>query len=416
MCSSDLDEIPHLDVLCATSQDVNKLVRSGMAFTLQFVKPPAKPIVLQLQLPKRDEGTDQLNADLWDRKKQDAIRTAQQCTPPLAHVAAYTVPLTVDHTSGKERKGANTAEMESAFEQAVGGLVSGCLGVHVPMTPGGRPEYNSVTFFVGDKDPDRKMSKAVRDMLLAGIAMPDHPSVCKLRVQNPKRTTYKDLSGVNPAPAAMPFAEALQALKRGMGNRGVTYVIPQATAAGDALPFSPDSTTPEMPLTDLPPLAGTTPSVQDIRELFPGSSPQPSLNAVCEALRTLSDSDMVQIYGLSQQPVYAIAPTVADGYARQAAMGAGGPGGGAGGAGGAGAGGGPGTGSGAGGASGTGQSGGKGRPRGQQSSSAGAATGAAGSSPGASAALAARGGAGSIASSRAPGGGSLQSPCGHGQP
>ena len=68
------DEIPHLDVLCATSQDVNKLVRSGMAFTLQFVKPPAKPIVLQLQLPKRDEGTDQLNADLWDRKKQDADR------------------------------------------------------------------------------------------------------------------------------------------------------------------------------------------------------------------------------------------------------------------------------------------------------------------------------------------------------
>ena len=397
------EEILHLDIVCATSRDVNILVQSGMLYTLQFCKPPTKPIVLQLQLPTRDASTDQLNADLWERKKQDAIRTAQQCTPPLAHVAAYTAPLTVEYTSVKARRGATTADMESAFEEAVGGLVSGCLGVHVPMTPDGRPEHNSVTYFLGDKDPDRKMSKAVKSMLLEGIAPPDHHSIRSIVIRNSKKTIYKDLSAVNLSPATMPFAEALQALRCGMGNRGVTYVIPQTTAAGGALPFSTDITTPEMQLTDLDPLTGTTLAVRDIRELFPSRLPQPSLNVVCEALRTLSDSDVIQIYGtnLNQQLVYAIAPTVADQYVGQVATGASGAGGGAGGAEGAGAGGGPRSGGGTGGASGTGRSS-SGRPGGQRNSGAGASAGSAGPSAGAGAALATGGGTGSIASGSGP--------------
>ena len=149
--------------------------------------------------------------------------------PPLNYTSTFTASLTVEYTSPAARKNITTADAEEALAAAVGGLVSGCLDVHVNMLAAGKPDYNEVTFYLGDPTSANNMSKQVIKLLLDGICSTGNPHFLRVKVKNANRTTTcRGLAAVSPPTTEMTLDETIQAMKRGLGERGVTYEIGRA--------------------------------------------------------------------------------------------------------------------------------------------------------------------------------------------
>jgi len=234
---------------------------------------------------------------IWMIKKEAEARLkASECVPPRPILSRVEVRFKVIvNPMADIRK--SLESMEQIFLHALGNTDLGIVAVQLFADSCGRvnPQCRGYIWVCDLDDGERHLCKDLVDRLkggeaaiftntLSSIGCSGTPAICDCEAPNVTKLTQETTAKI---------------IMRSLRNyRGIGLILTSKLANGHPLPLQSVGGHPETTLASLGPTHNTivNSEARDIRDLFPDSSPQPSVNVLCAALNVLVESRVVNSY------------------------------------------------------------------------------------------------------------------------
>lgn len=276
-------------------------------------------------LSVREKESAESAREIRDRnsvsKTVAAKKLAAESTPQMTAISLLRVRLRTSLTPGFHARTMTQRQAEDAVLEAMGGISAGVLAVQLFADTSGTVSLNGpCNIWVGDiLGSDTKLALSLERRLLEGNGALVRDKLASISIkERPQREQIQDLHE-EPLNVRQTVSVMIRSLNH---TNPKAFLLHPRLADGNSLPWEEaNDDANSIAISALGALLPATAYFHDVRELFPPSEKQPSLQTLCKAIRELCESGIIEIYdqSLSGQEVLVIRHSLHDSWNAAAA-------------------------------------------------------------------------------------------------